>query len=121
VPRKPKIIKPSKPADISNEDRSPVDMNITDNVKTFTNTDITITCTATGLPSPIISWLYNGKPVSNVPRYLVFKNGTLVIRKLTKNDEGKYTCLAKNFEGEDTASSNVEVTGKLLNNDDNLV
>lgn len=50
-------------------------------------------------------------------RQQVFPNGTLIIREVNKKaDEGKYTCMAENKEG-DRAHKDVyvQVMGKLFN------
>ena len=53
---------------------------------------IYLPCVAVGNPSANISWTYNGQPVANFPRYEVGHNGSLIIEKLKKEDQGLYTC-----------------------------
>lgn len=55
----------------------------------------------------------DGKPLDQSDdRYSVFENGTLLIAQASQEDKGKYTCIAKNKEGEDNASSTVDIASK---------
>uniref|UniRef100_A0A8B9RCL0 Ig-like domain-containing protein n=1 Tax=Astyanax mexicanus TaxID=7994 RepID=A0A8B9RCL0_ASTMX len=57
-----------------------------------------VDCVASGLPDPKVSWsLPDGT------------NGTLLLQQMGKNDEGDYTCYAKNTLGEDAMKVNVQV------------
>ncbi|XP_007906282.1 immunoglobulin superfamily containing leucine-rich repeat protein 2 [Callorhinchus milii] len=93
---------------------------------------LTMHCNATGSPVPVIRWkiqtankeielndanvepernellLENRKEVRD--RFVVLKNGTLVIPHLTKYEEGAYTCLATNEIGSNRSTLNVAVT-----------
>ena len=53
-----------------------------------------LNCSATGNPQPMISWKKQGGqlPVGRSQQI----NGSLVIRDITKNDEGNYICMATN-------------------------
>ena len=46
----------------------------------------------------------------NLPRtHVIFPNGTLFLKKVTTNDAGSFTCVAKNYQRTIMASSTVEV------------
>ena len=67
--------------------------------------NVTITCTATGQPSPNITW---SKAFGSLPKEKAkVKNGTLTIYHVAKNDGGIYMCKAENIIGR--ASSTVLV------------
>ena len=53
---------------------------------------LTLNCSATGDPQPVISWRKQGGhlPVGRNQQI----NGALVIRDITKNDAGHYICTA---------------------------
>uniref|UniRef100_A0A3Q2R1C9 Ig-like domain-containing protein n=1 Tax=Fundulus heteroclitus TaxID=8078 RepID=A0A3Q2R1C9_FUNHE len=51
-------------------------------------------------------------PTQQTKRAEVMENGTLVVRKMTHEDAGEYSCLASNLYGVDMLSHMVEVTGK---------
>ena len=53
---------------------------------------LTLNCSATGDPQPVISWRKQGghQPVGRNQQI----NGALVIRDITKNDTGYYICTA---------------------------
>uniref|UniRef100_A0A8C4ELS7 Ig-like domain-containing protein n=1 Tax=Dicentrarchus labrax TaxID=13489 RepID=A0A8C4ELS7_DICLA len=51
-------------------------------------------------------------PTQQTRRAEVMENGTLVVRRLTQEDAGEYSCLASNLYGVDMLSHMVEVTGE---------
>ncbi|XP_054723242.1 hemicentin-1-like, partial [Uloborus diversus] len=74
----------------------------------FAGDFLIINCKASGKPQPTISWLKSegsGKEgfVSIDPndRILLPANGSLIIARVTKSDEGLYQCLAVNTVGQD--------------------
>uniref|UniRef100_A0AAY5F4D8 Ig-like domain-containing protein n=1 Tax=Electrophorus electricus TaxID=8005 RepID=A0AAY5F4D8_ELEEL len=89
--------------------------------KRVTNGDnFLVDCVASGLPDPEVSWsLPDGTVINNAlqsddsgtrsRRYTIFGNGTLLLQQMGENDEGDYTCYAKNTLGEDAMKVSVEV------------
>ncbi|CAJ1057928.1 matrix-remodeling-associated protein 5 [Xyrichtys novacula] len=53
-------------------------------------------------------------PTQQTRRAQVMENGTLVVKKLTQEDAGEYSCLSSNLYGADMISHMVEVTGKKV-------
>ncbi|KAF1502782.1 Immunoglobulin superfamily containing leucine-rich repeat protein 2, partial [Eudyptula minor novaehollandiae] len=100
-----------------------------DTTELFDGFTLTLHCAVTGTPPPEVSWKIrtssqtlelNGNPKESAgkdlpkqdpERFLVFKNGTLVISHLSKREEGTYTCLATNEMGSNQTSVNVAVAG----------
>ncbi|KAM9275412.1 immunoglobulin superfamily containing leucine-rich repeat protein 2-like [Morus bassanus] len=100
-----------------------------DTTELFDGFTLTLHCAVTGTPPPEVSWKIrissqtlelNGNPKESAgkdlpkqdpERFLVFKNGTLVIPHLSKREEGTYTCLATNEMGSNQTSVNVAVAG----------
>ncbi|XP_051505219.1 matrix-remodeling-associated protein 5-like [Myxocyprinus asiaticus] len=79
-----------------------------------------VDCVASGFPDPEVSWsLPDGTMINNAlqsddsgtrnQRYIIFDNGTLLLHQMGKNDEGNYTCYAKNNLGEDAMKISVQV------------
>uniref|UniRef100_A0A3Q2R1W5 Ig-like domain-containing protein n=1 Tax=Fundulus heteroclitus TaxID=8078 RepID=A0A3Q2R1W5_FUNHE len=67
-------------------------------------------CRATGEPKLRITWI---SPQTDVipllsDKYRVIEDGTLILKKVTLDDEGKYTCVARNSAGEDIKNMIVE-------------
>lgn len=63
--------------------------------------DVELKCKASGIPSPEIKWIHNGKPIAEAlenPRRIVSLN-SVVIKNLVKNDTGNYGCNATNSLG----------------------
>ncbi|KAK2847327.1 hypothetical protein Q5P01_010326 [Channa striata] len=75
-------------------------------VSAVSGTPIRLTCAATGIPKPEITWQLpdhsvlstaeQGRPMGSE---LLHPQGTLVIQKPTRSDSGTYKCLAKNYLG----------------------
>ena len=63
------------------------------NVTVRTGEDLELTCQASGVPSPVVTWTRFGR---------VIKNQTLVLKRVTKSDSGLYLCTAHNKAGDDT-------------------
>lgn len=78
-------------------------------------------CVTSGVPKPEVSWsLPDGSTVSSfastshanrghLPHYVIFGNGTLLLKQPNKKDEGDYICSAKNAVGEDEMKVSVKV------------
>ncbi|NXU36351.1 ISLR2 protein, partial [Drymodes brunneopygia] len=88
---------------------------------------LSLHCAVTGSPPPEVRWKIRtaaqslelgGESAAKEPppraepeRFVVFKNGTLVIPRLSKREEGTYTCVATNEVGSNQSSLNVAVAG----------
>lgn len=68
-------------------------------------------CQATGEPSPRIMWLSPRNDVisTSSDKYQILDDGTLVVKKVTLADEGKYACVARNSAGDDVKNMKLEV------------
>ncbi|XP_043933696.1 immunoglobulin superfamily containing leucine-rich repeat protein 2 [Protopterus annectens] len=104
-----------------------------DNTELFDGFRLILHCNATGSPIPEVKWQIRPKgkdseliepilqtekndiPVDTIEiskaRFMVFKNGTLIIPQLSKKEEGVYTCVAINEIGMNKTSVNVAVAG----------
>ncbi|XP_029377374.1 myopalladin isoform X2 [Echeneis naucrates] len=73
-------------------------------------------CKVSGLPSPELMWLVNGRPIypDIYHKMLVRENGvhSLVIDPLSQNDGGTYTCIASNKAGQSSFSLELRVVEK---------
>uniref|UniRef100_A0A3B3YB17 Ig-like domain-containing protein n=1 Tax=Poecilia mexicana TaxID=48701 RepID=A0A3B3YB17_9TELE len=75
-------------------------------------------CKVSGLPSPELMWLVNGRPIypDLNHKMLVRENSvhSLVIDPLTQNDAGTYTCIASNKAGQSSFSLELKVVEKEM-------
>ncbi|XP_043375259.1 myopalladin [Dermochelys coriacea] len=73
-------------------------------------------CKVSGLPTPDLMWLLNGKPVlpDSTHKMLVRETGvhSLLIDPLIQNDAGTYTCIATNKTGQNSFSLELSVVAK---------
>ena len=69
--------------------------------------NVTMACTATGQPSPTITW---SKAVGSLPGGRIkMQDGTMKIYSVTKKDGGTYICKAKNILGSSIATAQLIV------------
>uniref|UniRef100_A0A8C7GTL9 Si:ch211-159i8.4 n=1 Tax=Oncorhynchus kisutch TaxID=8019 RepID=A0A8C7GTL9_ONCKI len=70
-----------------------------------------MTCQATGEPPPTIVWLSPSNDVitSSSTKYQTLDDGTLVIKKVTLADQGKYACVARSSAGDDIKNIKIQV------------
>nr|XP_033797641.1 myopalladin isoform X2 [Geotrypetes seraphini]XP_033797642.1 myopalladin isoform X2 [Geotrypetes seraphini]XP_033797643.1 myopalladin isoform X2 [Geotrypetes seraphini]XP_033797644.1 myopalladin isoform X2 [Geotrypetes seraphini]XP_033797645.1 myopalladin isoform X2 [Geotrypetes seraphini] len=73
-------------------------------------------CKVSGLPTPDLLWLLNGKPVVKdaTHKMLIRENSihSLLIDPLTQRDAGTYTCIATNKTGQNSFSLELSVVAK---------
>ena len=119
-PSKPAINIPSKPTTIEAQDRSPIALNIGDNVTALTNTRIIIQCHASGVPTPTITWTKDGQDIASGAKYTVQDDGSLLISEAEDVDSARYTCTADSIAGKDSASSTVQTVGKYYESHSNI-
>jgi hypothetical protein len=67
-------------------------------------TNVTLTATATGAPSPAYKWYFNGAPLADGSHYAGTTTSTLQISNLQTNDTGGYSVIATNIGGSATSS-----------------
>ena len=89
-------------------------MTIGDNVTALANTSITIQCPSSGVPTPTVTWSKDGQEIHSGGRYTVQDDGSLMISKADLKDSAQYTCTADSIAGKDSASSTVQIVGKLF-------
>ena len=68
-------------------------------------------CEAKGNPEPKVTWLKHNSNLLADKR-VVPSRGGLMITDLTSQDEGRYTCVARNILGEVTSSATLSVQGE---------
>ncbi|GAB1285527.1 Hemicentin-1 [Apodemus speciosus] len=70
-------------------------------VETISN-PVTLTCDATGIPPPTITWLKNHQPIENsdsLEVHILSGGSKLQIARPQRSNSGNYTCVASNMEG----------------------
>ncbi|XP_053098888.1 hemicentin-1 isoform X3 [Hemicordylus capensis] len=85
--------------------------------------DVQLSCKASGIPTPVIQWLKDGKPISSDESQrisLTSDSSLLNISGALTSDAGKYTCVATNPAGEEDRifNVNVYVPPTIINNKD---
>lgn len=65
------------------------------------------------MPTPAIAWTKDGLEIANDDRYRVQDDGSLLIKESDEADTGLYACTADSVAGQDSASSTMQIVGKL--------
>ncbi|XP_038601048.1 LOW QUALITY PROTEIN: hemicentin-2 [Tachyglossus aculeatus] len=63
--------------------------------------EVRISCTASGIPVPRLSWRRQDHALGKDSRFLVDAQGTLIIQRVSSEDAGNYSCHASNEVGTD--------------------
>ncbi|XP_071522341.1 cell adhesion molecule Dscam1 [Panulirus ornatus] len=66
--------------------------------------DVKLLCQAVGLPTPEIRWTIRGEPFAPNDRLRQLPEGSLLIREVSRDDAGEYTCHVENPYGQDTVT-----------------
>lgn len=111
-PSKPRVTISDKPTVVEAQDRSPITLNIGDNVTALTNTSIAILCPTSGVPTPTVTWTKDGQEITSGVRYKVQEDASLLIRAADEEENARYACIADSVAGKDSASSTVKIVGE---------
>ncbi|KAB7494490.1 Down syndrome cell adhesion molecule-like protein Dscam2, partial [Armadillidium nasatum] len=66
--------------------------------------DVKLQCQAVGIPAPDIRWTVKGAPFTPNERMRRLPEGSLLIREVSRDDAGEYTCHVENSYGQDTVT-----------------
>ncbi|NP_001360633.1 Ig-like domain-containing protein [Caenorhabditis elegans] len=74
---------------------------------------VTLQCLAVGIPPPEIEWQKGNVLLAtlNNPRYTQLADGNLLITDAQIEDQGQFTCIARNTYGQQSQSTTLMVTG----------
>ncbi|XP_008940595.1 PREDICTED: hemicentin-2-like, partial [Merops nubicus] len=82
----------------------------TTNVSVSLQGSMTLTCEATGIPLPTVTWSWDGSPVTPSEHIQVLSGGWMLrLTRAQAQDGGHYSCLASNVAGEARRHFYVEV------------
>ena len=75
--------------------------------------DVTLTCTATGVPTPTITWYKDSTAISHdLEKFNISTDGSmLTIHNVTHTESGNYFCLTANEAGKDSRQFSLFVIG----------
>ncbi len=76
--------------------------------------DVKLPCQAVGAPLPEIQWKIKGTPYAASERVRLLPEGSLLVREVTRDDAGEYTCTVENMYGQDTVTHQLQVQGDFL-------
>ena len=87
-----------------------------DRPETVIDSSHSLTCPASGIPLPEITWYKSNQPIKeNTTEYLLLNDGwTLKILSVTEQDSARFTCRAKNIVGQSEKAFDLNVLGKKI-------
>ncbi|XP_066533975.1 hemicentin-1 [Hoplias malabaricus] len=92
------------PASISGQTLVP------ENVSVVVRNPVALTCEASGIPLPVITWLKDGRTVSTSGSVRIISGGrSLRLMHTAVDDAGRYTCIVSNAAGEDRKNFDLDV------------
>ncbi|XDB58320.1 hypothetical protein AB1E18_011733 [Capra hircus] len=71
--------------------------------------EVVIPCQPRAAPKAVVLWSKGTEILVNSSRVTVTPDGTLIIRNISRSDEGKYTCFAENFMGKANSTGTLSV------------
>ncbi|XP_062857960.1 hemicentin-1 [Trichomycterus rosablanca] len=81
-----------------------------ENVSVVVRNPVALTCEASGIPLPVITWLKDGQPISLSGSVRVISGGrSLRLTHASVEDAGRYTCVVSNVAGEDRKNFDLDV------------
>lgn len=87
----------------------------TDAVTVTKGGDVTLRCSAEGIPRPAVTWLKDGRPITDQHGAKVLNEGSLLqIKDAKLSDTGRYTCFAVNVAGQSESKHDISVHGMNL-------
>lgn len=105
---------PSKTVTVAPGTRVPAKIASFDNTFSVSyREDVKLPCQAVGAPLPEIQWKIKGTPYAASERVRLLPEGSLLVREVTRDDVGEYTCTVENMYGQDTVTHQLQVQGKL--------
>ncbi|XP_055041763.2 hemicentin-1 isoform X2 [Misgurnus anguillicaudatus] len=83
---------------------------VPENVSVVVKNPVVLTCEASGMPPPAITWLKDGQPVNMSSSVRVISGGRgLRLMHAASEDAGRYTCIVSNSAGEERKSFDLNV------------
>jgi hypothetical protein len=76
--------------------------------------DVKLPCQSVGAPFPEIKWKIKGAPYAASDRIRLLPEGSLLVREVSRDDAGEYTCTVENMYGQDTVTHQLQVQGKYF-------
>uniref|UniRef100_A0A673IBQ3 Hemicentin-1 n=1 Tax=Sinocyclocheilus rhinocerous TaxID=307959 RepID=A0A673IBQ3_9TELE len=83
---------------------------VPENVSVVVKNPVVLTCEASGMPPPSITWLKDGQPISTSSSVWVISGGRgLRLMHAASEDAGRYTCIVSNSAGEERKNFDLNV------------
>lgn len=104
-PSAPRILTSSQPKEIMN--RVSITEAVGSSLLVLDKSNVTLSCEASGVPRPRVSWSKDGTPLN-------ITSPLLELPLVESLDEGRYRCTATNLQGFDVRYTILSVIGKLI-------
>nr|XP_061790885.1 hemicentin-1-like [Nerophis lumbriciformis] len=86
------------------------DVQFPENVSVVLKNPVALSCEASGIPLPAITWLKDGQPIRGTSSVRILSGGrNLRLLHAAVEDAGRYTCIASNSAGEEKKNFHLDV------------
>ncbi|KAM8746417.1 hemicentin-1 isoform 1-T1 [Acanthopagrus schlegelii] len=83
---------------------------VPENVSVVVKNPVALSCEASGIPLPAITWLKDGRPIKASSSVRVLSGGrSLRLMPAAVEDAGRYTCIVSNSAGEERKNFNLDI------------
>ena len=103
---KPRILFSTKTREILQ--RLSTNITIGEKLTILDKSNVTVECSAEGVPPPSLSWTKDGVKLKSL------QSNLLHLRNIAREDTGRYTCTAENFLGFVSQSTLLSVRGRYM-------
>ena len=103
---KPRILFSTKAQEILQ--RLSINITIGEKLTILDKSNVTVECSAEGVPPPSLSWSKDGVKLKSL------QSNLLHLRDIAREDTGRYTCTAENFLGFVSQSTLLSVRGRYM-------
>uniref|UniRef100_A0A3Q2YR82 Hemicentin 1 n=1 Tax=Hippocampus comes TaxID=109280 RepID=A0A3Q2YR82_HIPCM len=85
------------------------EVQLPENVSVVVKNPVALSCEASGIPLPAITWLKDGRPIRGTSSVRVLSGRSLRLMHAAVEDAGRYSCIASNSAGEENKNFDLAV------------
>uniref|UniRef100_A0A3B3BIE7 Hemicentin 1 n=1 Tax=Oryzias melastigma TaxID=30732 RepID=A0A3B3BIE7_ORYME len=80
-----------------------------ENISVVVKNPVALSCEASGIPLPTISWLKDGRPIKTSNSVRILSGRSVRLMHVAVEDAGRYTCIVSNSAGEERKNFDLDI------------